>query len=150
MPISCGVWNMNTKYILYTIIFQILYYCLFGLKFGDLFEEVKLVEIVDLFYSDDTQNSFRRHMFVHLIFNHLGILFIYIVFLKKEKYNEKSSEVSLRSTSEKGKDYRSTHIILIHQNILQIKTEGFFRNYLIIIILWVCVELFMELYNYNY
>ena len=149
MPISCGVWNINTKYILYTIIFQILYYCLFGLKFGDLFEEVKLVKIVDLFYPDDTQNSFRRHIFVHLIFNHLGILFISLVFLKKEKYSEKSSEVSLRSTSEKGKDYRSTHIILIHQNILQIKTEGFFRNYLIIIILWVCVELFMELYNYT-
>ena len=150
-PISCGVWNINTQYILYTIIFQILYYCLFGLKFGDLFEEVKLVEIVDLFYSDNTQDSFRRHLFIHLIFNHLGILFISLVFLKKEKYNEKSLEVSLRSSSEKEKekDYRSSHIILIHQNILQIKTEGFFRNYLIIIFLWVCVELFMELYNYT-
>ena len=146
MPISCGELNIHIKYILYTISFQILYYCLFGLKFGDLFEEVKI------FSFNDKQESFAKHMFIHLIFNHIGILFISLIFLKKEKnLVNKSLKNSLKSSSnsnngENNQTLRNSQIVLFHNDSYKNKKRNIYFNYLTIIFLWVAVELTMEIY----
>ena len=148
--ISCGEFNIYSKYIILSILFQIINACLSGLNYDDIFEDgVKI-------FNSKEQLLFAKHYYIHLIFNYIGQCILTFLFIRDEKnfIVNKELKQSLKKLSEKEKERQSSQILLIHNdyenlnNEKYLKSKGSYFGYLTIMFLWIANELAIEIYCY--
>lgn len=136
--ISCGKFNKYYYFILLTFLFDLINDSLYGFNYMDIFEEFKII-------NTKTQQKLSWHHIIHQIFNYIATYIFAYFFNKYENYSSQTG--TLETINDSNKD--SLKIELIHNDFEYLEQNN--HNFLIcllIIIIWVFAELFIDIYIY--
>ena len=136
--INCEEYSKHYKYIFLAIIFQLFNNSLSGIKYIELFKELKIIK-------SDTQNKFKTHELIHQIFKYFGTFIISIFIFKSQKekwFTKKSNSKTIEKTTNK----ESHKISYIHYKSEQ-NYEVNILSFLIIIFNLVFLDQFIEKYK---
>lgn len=144
--ISCGKSNnIHYRYIILSIIFKIINNFLYGYNYNrNTFVELKIL-------SSDTQKLLSNHHLIHQIFHYFGTFLISLILDIYEKKNSIKEIKSIKDSLTNKKIRRSTKIILIHNKSMaeeQIISNDLYKTCIIISLIWILEELFLDLYIY--
>ena len=147
--ISCGEFNIYSKYIMLSILFQIINACLSGLNYDDTLKNTFII------FRTMGQTDLTKHYYIHLAFNYIGQFFLAFIFIRDENnfiINKKLKQ-SLKNPSEKDKVRQSSQILLIHNDYENLNNEKYLKSkesyygFLTIMFLWIVIEFGLEIYN---
>ena len=89
-----GEINKFNKYILYLVLFQFIYNCLYGLQYNKSFTEIKIIPSTKL----------SKHLYFHQFFYYLGT-FIISLFIYKYKKSENTLSAKINADLHSKKNY---------------------------------------------
>ena len=138
--ISFGKWNKNCKYIFIAILINILYDIIYGVNYEGIFEEFRIFGKSNI--------TFNQHIYIHEIFNYLGVFIFALILSKIESNATKTNNLATSFSSDENDINQCSRIVLIHnEDLTDFDYSAIFYTSILAIFILVIAEQFLSIYG---